>query len=185
MSVPWQNHAPPAGWQGHWPPPANTAMPPGFPGPPPVPQGVPVPQSTWQAGFWQYNPTGVRGHNPFNTNHQSNAPAGGHGGPWAPSNHWAQAAAQQQQQGQNINPYKKVPRPPEAGYYDYKLVDNPLGLEGMEPRRCVYTVFAFFDEKVMIGYFVAVLLETKEIAMVLRHHGFGTLPPFVSPLSDP
>jgi hypothetical protein len=52
------------------------------------------------------------------------------GPPWAPSNHWGGHAAAQQQ-SQSFNPYKKVPRPPEAGYYDYKLSDNPLGLEGM------------------------------------------------------
>lgn len=141
MSQSWQSHGPPPGWQGQWPPPPNFQMPPGFPGPPPVPQNVPVPPSTWQAGYWQYN---ARVHNPGiqypGSQPQPNAPP-----PWAPSNHWAAAQQQQQQQqSQGFNPYKKVPRPPEAGYYDYQLSDNPLGLEGMIPSsRCVLIFYLF------------------------------------------
>lgn len=133
MSQPWNNHAPPQGWQGQWPPPAGVPMPPGFPGPPPVPQNVPVPPSAWQAGYWQFNPTG---RNPgVSGAHYPNPQPNTSHGPWAPSNHWANQAAAQQQ-NQNFNPHKKIPRAPDASYYNYKLVDNPLGLEGMVPR-CV------------------------------------------------
>src|SRR5882762_3546551 len=131
MSQAWHNHAPPQGWQGQWPPPAGIQMPPGFPGPPPVPQNVQA--SAWQTGYWQFNPRG-RGPGIQGSQYANSQPHNGFA--WAPSNHWAHHAVAQQQ-NQNFNPHKKVPRAPEPTYFDYKLVDNPLGLEGMVPR-CVF-----------------------------------------------
>lgn len=144
--------APPHGWSGHWPPPSNM-MPPGFPGPPPAPHAGPTPPN-WHSGHWQFNPnnaarrpsaeirsgaavpnTGVQG--PPRSGFSAHPPAQN---AWAPSNHWggqAAAPAQHQQQGENFNPYKKVPKAPEPSYYNYKLTDNGLGLEGMQPRRYV------------------------------------------------
>ncbi|KAG1839746.1 hypothetical protein DFJ58DRAFT_102853 [Suillus subalutaceus] len=48
-------HSIPQGWQGTWPPPAGVALPPNFPGPPPMPPGANT-HPHWKAGFWQYNP---------------------------------------------------------------------------------------------------------------------------------
>lgn len=128
MAQPWHNHVAPRGWQGQWPPPAGMPMPPGFPGPPPVPHNVPVQPSAWQAGYWQFNPRVRNSGIQYPNAQPSNGP-----GPWAPSNHWGNQAAAQQQ-NQDYNPHKKIPRPPDASYYNYALVDNPLGLEGMVPR---------------------------------------------------
>ncbi|KAH7882820.1 hypothetical protein F5I97DRAFT_135327 [Phlebopus sp. FC_14] len=102
---------PPAGWTGSWPPASNIAFPPGYPGPPPMPNaGIANPR--WNAGYWQYNP-----HANMQNAHQ----------PWAPGMGWAFPA--------NHNPYKRVPRPASPSYWNTKLSDNGLGLEGMVKRK--------------------------------------------------
>ena len=144
------SQAPPHGWSGHWPPPSNM-IPPGFPGPPPAPQSGPVPPN-WHSGHWQYNPNSVTnrpsvdirsGAATHNTGTQGISRPG-FGPPaqntWAPSDHWGSQAVASAQQGDNPNPYKKVPKAPEPSYYNYKLTDNGLGLEGMQPRMYVLTL---------------------------------------------
>ncbi|KAL4068517.1 hypothetical protein V8B97DRAFT_840089 [Scleroderma yunnanense] len=96
---------PPAGWSGSWPPVGG--IPPGYPGPPPMPHGAPP---RWNAGYWQYNPQ------------MRNAQQ-----PWAPSVGWGVPA--------NFNPYKRVPRPPSPSYWQTQLTDNGLGLEGMVKKE--------------------------------------------------
>lgn len=90
---------------------------PPFQGVPPVPQGWNVSRDTWNKGFWQFNPA-------YNHAH-SRAQAA----PWQPAPAWAQAA--------NVNPYKRQPKPPSAEYLATALVDNPLGLTNMIPRRVI------------------------------------------------
>ncbi|KIJ63746.1 hypothetical protein HYDPIDRAFT_168216 [Hydnomerulius pinastri MD-312] len=102
--------APPAGWTGSWPPGSNVAFPPGYPGPPPMPAGAGA-HPGWNAGFWQYNPQA----------NMQNAQQ-----PWAPGMGWAFPA--------NYNPYKRIPRPASPSYWQTKLSDNGLGLEGMVKR---------------------------------------------------
>lgn len=102
---------PPQGWTGSWPPGGNVAFPPGYPGPPPVPGGA-VTHSSWNAGYWKFNPV---------ANMQSSQQ------PWAPSVGWFPP---------NYNPYKRVPKPPSPSYWNTKLSENGLGLEGMV-KRCV------------------------------------------------
>ncbi|KAG2143515.1 uncharacterized protein EDB93DRAFT_577732 [Suillus bovinus] len=109
-----QQNSIPQGWQGTWPPPAGVALPPNFPGPPPMPPGANT-HPHWKAGFWQYNPT-------YNMN-------AGSGVPWAPGMGWAQNVPA------NFNPYKRVPRPPSPSYWKTQLSDNGLGLENMVPAR--------------------------------------------------
>ncbi|KAG2120108.1 hypothetical protein BD769DRAFT_1023727 [Suillus cothurnatus] len=104
----------PQGWQGTWPPPAGVALPPNFPGPPPMPPGANT-HPHWKAGFWQYNPA-------YNMN-------AGSGVPWAPGMGWSQNVPA------NFNPYKRVPRPPSPSYWKTQLTNNGLGLENMVPAR--------------------------------------------------
>ncbi|KAG2152754.1 hypothetical protein DEU56DRAFT_775819 [Suillus clintonianus] len=109
-----QQQAIPHGWKGTWPPPAGVALPPNFPGPPPMPPGANT-HPHWKAGFWQYNPA-----------HNMNA---GPGIPWAPGMGWAQNVPA------NFNPYKRVPRPASPSYWRTQLSDNGLGLQDMVPAR--------------------------------------------------
>lgn len=109
-----QQHSIPQGWQGTWPPPAGVALPPNFPGPPPMPPGANT-HPHWKAGFWQYNPA-------YNMN-------AGPGVPWAPGMGWAQNVPA------NFNPHKRIPRPPSPSYWQTQLSDNGLGLENMVPAR--------------------------------------------------
>lgn len=88
-------------------PPAG-GIPPGYPGPPPMPHGAPP---FWNTGYWQYNP------------HMQHAQQ-----PWAPGMAWGAPVG---------NPYKRVPRPPSPSYWQTKLSDNGLGLEGMVKKKCV------------------------------------------------
>ncbi|KAH7910342.1 hypothetical protein BJ138DRAFT_1101929 [Hygrophoropsis aurantiaca] len=103
-------HPMPQGWQGTWPPASNVAFPPGYPGPPPPPAGASAQHPQWQAGWWQYNP-----------NSQGSAPM-----PWAPGMGWGPKV--------NYNPYKRIPKPASPSYWETRLSDNGLGLEGMVPR---------------------------------------------------
>lgn len=105
----------PQGWQGTWPPPAGVALPPNFPGPPPMPPGANT-HPHWKAGFWQYNPA-------YNMN------GAGPGVHWAPGMGWAQNVPA------NFNPYKRVPRPASPSYWRTQLSENGLGLENMVPAR--------------------------------------------------
>ncbi|KAG1884345.1 hypothetical protein F4604DRAFT_1878736 [Suillus subluteus] len=109
-----QQHSIPQGWQGTWPPPAGVALPPNFPGPPPMPPGANS-HPHWKAGFWQYNPA-----------HNMNA---GPGVPWAPGMGWVQNVPA------NFNPYKRVPRPASPSYWRTQLTENGLGLENMVRAR--------------------------------------------------
>jgi hypothetical protein len=104
---------------------------PPFTGAPPIPAGVNIPPTHWNAGTWipnpHYNPQAAR----------SSAPA------WLPAQAWGfvphphqfrpQQQQQQQQQQQHYNPYKRQPRAPSAEYLATKLSDNPLGLTNMIP----------------------------------------------------
>lgn len=107
-------HSIPQGWQGTWPPPAGVALPPNFPGPPPMPPGANT-HPHWKAGFWQYNPA-------YNMN-------AGPGVPWAPGMGWVQNVPA------NFNPYKRVPRPASPSYWRTQLTENGLGLENMVRAR--------------------------------------------------
>lgn len=109
LMQPPQQVPPPQGWTGSWPPGGNVAFPPGYPGPPPMPGGS-VAQSSWSAGYWQFNPQASM------QNQQQ---------PWAPAPGWFPV---------NFNPYKRVPKPPSPSYWNTKLTDNGLGLEGMVKR---------------------------------------------------
>lgn len=111
LMQPPQQAPPPQGWTGSWPPGGNVPFPPGYPGPPPVPGGA-MAHPRWDAGYWQYNPLGNM-QNPQQ--------------PWAPAVGWNQP---------NFNPYKRVPKPPSPSYWNTKLSNNGLGLEGMV-KRCV------------------------------------------------
>ena len=151
------SQAPPNGWSGHWPPSSNM-IPPGFPGPPPAPQSGPVPPN-WHSGHWQFNPNGTNRPSAaaVNTGIQG-IPRPGFGAPpaqitWAPSDHWSSQAMASAQQGDNFNPYKKVSKAPEPSYYNYKLTDNGLGLEGMQPRRCVLIMVVSLCRKSNRVYF--------------------------------
>ncbi|KAG9311607.1 hypothetical protein JVU11DRAFT_7816 [Chiua virens] len=90
----------------------NVPFPPGYPGPPPVPAGGTAAHPSWNAGYWQYNPLA----NMQNPQQQ----------PWAPAAGWFPP---------NFNPYKRVPKPPSPSYWNTKLTDNGLGLEGMVKRK--------------------------------------------------
>jgi hypothetical protein len=113
LMQPQQQAPPPQGWTGSWPPGGNVAFPPGYPGPPPIPGGT-VANQSWNAGYWQYNPVANNMQNPQQ--------------PWAPGVGWFPP---------NFNPYKRVPKPPSPSYWNTKLTDNGLGLEGMV-KRCVW-----------------------------------------------
>jgi len=110
LMQPPQQAPPPQGWTGSWPPGGNVPFPPGYPGPPPIPGGAAVPHPSWNAGFWQFNPQVA---NVQNLQQQ----------PWAPGVGWFPPG--------NFNPYKRVPRPPSPSYWNTKLTNNGLGLEGM------------------------------------------------------
>ncbi|KIJ15316.1 hypothetical protein PAXINDRAFT_169118 [Paxillus involutus ATCC 200175] len=110
LMQPPQQQVPPAGWTGSWPPGGNVPFPPGYPGPPPMPTGAGE-HPRWNAGFWQYNPQA-------NTQNAQQ--------PWAPGMGWYPP---------NYNPYKRVPKPPSPSYWNTKLTDNGLGLEGMVKRK--------------------------------------------------
>lgn len=112
LMQPTQQAPPPQGWTGSWPPGGNVAFPPGYPGPPPVPGGAAA-HPRWNAGFWQYNPLA----------NIQNAQQ-----PWAPGVGWFPP---------NFNPYKRIPKPPSPSYWNTKLTDNGLGLEGMVKRYVV------------------------------------------------
>lgn len=120
----WSQRPPPMGWVGPWPPPPGSGpWPPGFPGPPPNPTAVP--QNSWSDGQWMFNPQ-------FAAFQGSGGPAAAQ--PWAP---WQWGSGQQQQQ-QNFNPYKRVPKPADESYWKTELKDNGLGLEGMGANdKCV------------------------------------------------
>ena len=115
LMQPPQQAPPPQGWTGSWPPGGNVAFPPGYPGPPPLPGGA-VAHPSWNAGYWQYNPLAMQ-------NSQQ---------PWAPGVGWVPP---------NFNPYKRVPKPPSPSYWNTKLSDNGLGLEGMV-KRCVVVSYS-------------------------------------------
>ncbi|KAF8552483.1 hypothetical protein OG21DRAFT_117472 [Imleria badia] len=110
LMQPPQQAPPPQGWIGSWPPGGNVAFPPGYPGPPPAP-GDAAAHPRWNAGFWQYNPLA----------NMQNAQQ-----PWAPGVGWFPP---------NYNPYKRIPKPPSPSYWNTKLTDNGLGLEGMVKRK--------------------------------------------------
>lgn len=116
LMQPTQQAPPPQGWTGSWPPGGNVAFPPGYPGPPPVPGGAAA-HPRWNAGFWQYNPLA----------NIQNAQQ-----PWAPGVGWFPP---------NFNPYKRIPKPPSPSYWNTKLTDNGLGLEGMVKRYVVVSYF--------------------------------------------
>ncbi|KAF8137067.1 hypothetical protein EV363DRAFT_1253460 [Boletus edulis] len=101
---------PPQGWTGSWPPGGQVVLPPGYPGPPPMP-GETAGHPRWNAGYWQYNPL-ANIQNPQQ--------------PWAPGVGWSQP---------NFNPYKRVPKPPSPSYWNTQLSENGLGLEGMVKRK--------------------------------------------------
>lgn len=129
LMQPPQQAPPPQGWTGSWPPGGNIPFPPGYPGPPPMPGGAAVAHPRWNAGFWQYNPLAnvqnlqqQHQHQQQQQQQQQQQPP-----PWAPGVGWFPP---------NFNPYKRVPRPPSPSYWNTKLTDNGLGLEGMVPR-CV------------------------------------------------
>lgn len=109
LMQPQQQAQPPQGWTGSWPPGGNVTFPPGYPGPPPIPGGEAA-HPRWNAGYWQYNPQ-ANVQNPQQ--------------PWAPGMGWFPP---------NFNPYKRVPKPPSPSYWNTKLSDNGLGLEGMVKR---------------------------------------------------
>lgn len=114
----WTTRAiPPQGWKGSWPP----SAPVGYPGPPPIPAGV-NPQA-WSAGQWQFNPM-FQG--PMATA-QSTFQA------WAPHPSWGPQGANGNAAA-SYNPYKRIPNPGDAAYWQTKLLDNPLGLENMHIR---------------------------------------------------
>lgn len=104
-------------------------MQPPFPGAPPVPAGMSVNPQQWQAGYWQFNPA-------WNSNQSSQQHV-----PWIPSHNWTSQYNRQsnssttQHQQVPHNPYKRVPRPPSAEYLATKLVDNPLGLTGLDEPK--------------------------------------------------
>ncbi len=109
--------------------PSSTQPP--FPGAPPLPAGMSVNPQQWQAGYWQYNPA-------WKSNQSSKQHV-----PWIPSHHWMpqynnrqpnSSITQQQQQVQH-NPYKRVPRAPSAEYLATELVENPLGLTGLDEPK--------------------------------------------------
>ncbi|KAF7331571.1 hypothetical protein MKEN_00036500 [Mycena kentingensis (nom. inval.)] len=115
--------------------PAGYPQPP-FAGPPPQPSHIRANPQDWKNGAWAINPA-------FKSS-SGWAPAPGATSVWMPGQAWGmgrrQAADWQAQQQQmaaaaNYNPYKRVPRPPSAEYLATKLVDNPLGLTNMIPRR--------------------------------------------------
>ena len=118
LMQPQQHAPPPQGWTGSWPPGGNFALPPGYPGPPPMPGGA-VAHPRWNAGIWQYNP---------HANMQNPQQ------PWAPGVGWFPP---------NFNPYKRVPKPPSPSYWNTKLSDNGLGLEGMVKRCARFLALAF------------------------------------------
>ena len=107
---------------------------PPYPGAPPVPAGMSVNPQQWKAGRWHYNPAWNQNHNP----QQQHVP-------WIPSHHWmphlnqqsnsSAPHSQQQHQQQAVNPYKRVPRPPSAEYLATELVQNPLGLTGLDEPK--------------------------------------------------
>ncbi|OCH87767.1 hypothetical protein OBBRIDRAFT_837102 [Obba rivulosa] len=100
----------PAGPVGAW----STNAPAPYPGPPPVPAGVDP--RAWSSGQWAINPM-YRG---------AVMPAQGAFQAWAPHPSWGPAVA-----NANYNPYKRVPNPGSAEYWNTKLLENPLGLENM------------------------------------------------------
>ncbi|KAG8216563.1 hypothetical protein J3R82DRAFT_6744 [Butyriboletus roseoflavus] len=110
LMQPQQQAPPPQGWTDSWPPGGNVVFPPGYPGPPPAPGGSAA-HPRWNAGYWQYNPL-ANVQNPQQ--------------PWAPGVGWFPP---------NFNPYKRVPKPPSPSYWNTKLTDNGLGLEGMVKRK--------------------------------------------------
>lgn len=110
LMQPQQQAPPPQGWTGSWPPGGNVVFPPGYPGPPPMPGGTGS-DPRWNAGYWQYNP-------------QANVQNAQQ--PWAPGMGWFPP---------NFNPYKRVPKPPSPSYWNTKLSENGLGLEGMVPAK--------------------------------------------------
>jgi hypothetical protein len=116
------------GWVGQWPPPPGAPLPP-FPGPPPNVAGVS--QQAWSDGQWIFNPQVAAA---LAAGSGVVPPAQG----WAPWQ-WGGAGQQQQQQQQqqNYNPYKRVPKQPDKEYWDTKLSENGLGLQGMDPSKCV------------------------------------------------
>lgn len=58
---------------------------------------------------------------------------------WAPHPSWgAPMANAHGGAGANFNPYKRVPNPGNAEYWNTKLKENGLGLENMH-IRCVYS----------------------------------------------
>ncbi|CAL1709049.1 unnamed protein product [Somion occarium] len=95
----------PSGWQGHWPPRAP-------PGPPPPPQGVDP--RRWNGGQWHFNPM----YRSVAPTVQSTA--------WAVHPGWGDV-----RYPSTRNPYTKQGR---SDYWDTALLDNPLGLEGMDIR---------------------------------------------------
>ena len=116
LMQPQQQAPPPQGWTDSWPPGGNVVFPPGYPGPPPIP-GEAAAHPRWNAGYWQYNPLA-------NMQNQQQ--------PWAPGVGWFPL---------NFNPYKRVPKPPSPSYWNTKLTDNGLGLEGMVKRCVAVSVF--------------------------------------------
>jgi hypothetical protein len=82
-------------------------------------------------GQWMLNPTFQA-----SAGAAAAAAAGFPQGTWAPYQ-WNQQQQQQAQaasQQQSFNPYKKVPKPADASYWQTKLQDNGLGLFGMEKK---------------------------------------------------
>jgi hypothetical protein len=113
------------GWVGQWPPPPGAPLPP-FLGPPPNVAGVN--QWTWSDGQWVINPQVAA----TLTAGPGVVPPAQGGVSWQ-----GDAAGQQQQQQKNYNPYKLVPKQAEKLYWETKLSENGLGLQGMEPSKCV------------------------------------------------
>lgn len=114
----WSGRSAPTGWPNSWPPTA----PMGYPGPPPAPPGID--SRTWFGGQWQINPM-FRG----------NAAAAVQPQAWAPHPSWGVPPVA----APSFNPYKRIPNPGDANYWQTKLSENPLGLENMIP--CVVSLF--------------------------------------------
>lgn len=160
----------PSSWQGHWPPRAP-------PGPPPAPQGVDP--RRWMGGQWHFNPM-----------FQSVAPTA-QPTAWAPHPSWGQISYPA-----GFNPWNKAPKPTTSDYWQTKLVDNPLGLEGMEVwyvqlrySQCTrYRIHLTLRPSLHWPSSHLVLKNLRLVHLApkkkrQRHHGFGHRKNSVSPLN--
>ncbi|KAI0071097.1 hypothetical protein K474DRAFT_1669379 [Panus rudis PR-1116 ss-1] len=100
----------PSGWTGQWPPKAP-------PVPPPPPRGVDP--NLWRRGQWQFNP-----------NFQAVAPTAVPATGWAVHPSWGRPFVT----GEWATMWPPNPQKKQSSYWDTELLENPLGLEGMEYR---------------------------------------------------